>query len=377
VGGGGVLPLVRIIEAGQSGVVNALKKKIIGRIREQGPINIAQYMEMALGDPGHGYYMTRDPLGRDFITAPEVSQIFGELIGSFFMQAWEDRGKPHHFHLVELGPGRGTLMADIMRAASKVRPIFVEAARIALAETSPVLRRVQAQTLSSLAVDWVSRFEDVPADAPLFLLANEFFDVLPIRQFVKSARGWHERMVTADGDDLHFTLTLNTIPIPSLAEVHNQAPIDSVKEINPAATALTREIARRIAGCDGVALIVDYGHATSGLGDTLQAVRENAFADPLTQPGDSDLTAHVDFAALTKAAREAGASVFGAVTQKDFLEALGIRLRAERLKLAQPQAAAEIDAAVDRLINPMQMGSLFKVLGYAAEGSAPLAGFAC
>jgi len=340
--------------------VNALKRKIIAHIREQGPINIAQFMEMALGDPEHGYYMTRDPFGRDFVTAPEVSQIFGEMLGLFFVQAWEDRSRPKRFHFVELGPGRGTLMADMLRAAHKVRPDFATAAQLTLVETSPKLRKVQAQTLVNFRPNWVTRFEDVPDDAPLFLIANEFFDALPIRQFVKSKQGWHQRMVTEDGNDLRFT------PAPDIASSPSSVPIDmpegSVLEINEGAVAIVQQIGPRLDDFDGVTLIIDYGYVKSTFGDTLQAVKDNAYVDPLAEPGDADLTAHVDFGALSRAASAAQGYVLGPIPQAALLECLGIAVRAERLKRQNPEKASEIAAAVERLTHPSQMGTLFKAL---------------
>ena len=357
--------------------MSALKQRILGLIRAQGPMSIAQYMQMALLDPFGGYYALRDPFGRDFVTAPEVSQIFGELIGLFFVQAWEDRGRPAPFHLVELGPGRGTLMADMMRAAAKVRPEFAEAARIVLLEASPLLRSVQANTLKDHSPRWVLRLDEVPRDAPLFLIANEFFDALPVRQFVKCADGWRERMLGAQEDALRFVLAPDKAPASLIPEQFRGAGEGAVFEVNASAIALAGEIARRVARSGGAALIVDYGHAESGLGDTFQAVKANAFADPLAEPGEADLTAHVDFAALAQAARDADSLVFGPAPQGEFLEMLGARLRAERLKNAAPARAAEIDAAVERLTSPAQMGTLFKVMALAAPSSPPLPGFPC
>jgi NADH dehydrogenase [ubiquinone] 1 alpha subcomplex assembly factor 7 len=368
--------VVRGAETGQSGV-NALKRKILKLIEAQGPLTVAQYMAIALGDPEHGYYMRRDPLGRDFITAPEVSQIFGELIGFFFMQAWEDRWRPKAFQLVELGPGRGTLMADLMRAAAKVRPEFVHAAQITLVETSPTLRAKQAETLASLPVNWVSRFEDVPADGALFLVANEFFDALPIHQFVKGERGWHELMVISDGDELRFTLTPDTVPPSVIPESVRKARADAVAEVSPGATGIVRRIASRIAGrTGGVALIVDYGHAQTAAGNTLQAVKKNEYVDVLAEPGEADITAHVDFGPFADAAHETRARVLGPVSQGAFLEALGIHARANRLKRDNPERTSEIDSAVERLTSPQQMGTLFKVLAiYEGEDQVPPPGF--
>jgi SAM-dependent MidA family methyltransferase len=356
--------------------VNALKRKILALIEAHGPLTVAQYMAIALGDPEHGYYMRRDPLGRDFITAPEVSQIFGELIGVFFLHVWEDRGRPKNILLVELGPGRGTLMADMMRAAAKLRPEFVDAARITLVETSPALRTKQAATLAALPVNWVSRFDDVPADGPLFLIANEFFDALPIHQFVRDERGWHERMVTREGDELRFALTPDTVPPSVIPASVRDAPNGSIIEVNGGATEIVRRIASRIADTGAVALIVDYGHTQTAAGDTLQAMKNNAFADPLAEPGDADLTAHVDFTALAAAARETGARVLGPVSQGDFLATLGLHGRADRLKHDNPEHTTEIDAAVERLTGPQQMGTLFKVLGVYEGTHALPPGFA-
>ena len=342
--------------------MNALKRKLLDLIEAQGPLTVAQYMAIALGDPQHGYYMRRDPLGRDFITAPEVSQIFGELIGLFFVQAWEDRWRPNTFQFVELGPGRGTLMADMMRAAGKLRPQFVEAARITLVETSPTLREIQAKTLGSSTVNWISRFDDIAADGPLFLIANEFFDALPIHQFVKSERGWHERMVTSDGEDLRFALTPDIVPLSVIPARVRDADPGSVIEVTTGATELVRRVAGRIAENGGVALIIDYGHVTTAVGDTLQAMKDNAFADPLAEPGEVDLTGHVDFQALAVAAGEAEAVTPIIPVQGEFLEALGIHERANRLKRDNPERIREIDSAVDRLTSPKQMGTMFKAL---------------
>lgn len=356
--------------------MNGLKDRLLRLIRAQGPLPIAHYMQIALGDPERGYYMRRDPLGRDFITAPEVSQIFGELIGLFFLQAWEDRGLPETFHLVELGPGRGTLMADLLRAA-KIRPAFIAAARITLIESSPVLRARQAEALADFDIAWALSLGGVANDGPLFLVANEFFDALPIRQFIRMGGGWHERMIGADGDKLVFLAAPDPVPGSVISAPLREAPEGAVFEISPAAQAIAQDIGHRIARHGGVALIADYGHAASALGDTLQALKAHRYADPLDEPGEADLTAHVDFASLAGAAREAGADVRGPTTQAAFLEALGIRGRAERLKTAAPEESPAIDAAIDRLLGEGQMGTLFKILAIAEGGAPGLPGFPC
>lgn len=356
--------------------MSALKDKILRLIRAQGPISVSQYMQIALGDPVSGYYMRADPIGRDFITAPEVSQIFGELIGLFFVQAWEDRGRPEKFHLVELGPGRGTLMADMLRVA-KIRPAFLEAAQISLVETSPALRAVQQKTLAGTRVEWRSHFGDVPKDAPLFLVANEFFDALPARQFVRAERGWHERMITANGDTLAFALAPGVVPSEAIPAELRDSPLGAVYESSPASQAVITEITQRLLEQDGLALIVDYGHSQSGAGDTFQAVKASLYADPLAEPGDADLTFHVDFAALSRLAVDSAGQVFGPTPQGSFLSLLGIEARAEQLKRAAPAQAEQIDQAVDRLINPNAMGILFKVMAVSDGRFRHPDGFAC
>jgi NADH dehydrogenase [ubiquinone] 1 alpha subcomplex assembly factor 7 len=369
----------------------ALKEKILSLIRASGPISLSDYMMLALYDSEHGYYTTRDPFGvaGDFTTAPEMSQMFGELVGAFLVQAWEDRGRPARFHLVELGPGRGTLMADILRAA-RVRPGFAEAARVTLIETSPVLRAAQAKTLEKEFtspkmgsptprsgvgqgdIRWTTAIDEIPDDAPLFLVANEFFDALPIRQYVKATRGWHERRIGADGDKLVFALAPDPTPGPAGPD----APEGAVFETSPAARAIVTETATRIAHSGGMALIIDYGPAQPGLGDTFQAVKAHAYTDPLAEPGEADLTAHVDFAMLADAARAAGARAHGPVTQEAFLESLGIAARAAALSRAAPDQTADIKAVIDRLTGKEQMGWLFKVLALS-DSTRPPSGFPC
>jgi NADH dehydrogenase [ubiquinone] 1 alpha subcomplex assembly factor 7 len=361
--------------------VSALKEKILRRIASEGPITLAQYMQMALYDPQYGYYMKGDPFGvkGDFITAPEVSQIFGELIGLWFVQAWEDRGRPKRFHFVELGPGRGTLMADMLRAA-KVRPAFLEAAHVSLVETSPALREIQQRTLQleMLPIAWTTRLDKITGSAPLFLVANEFLDALPITQYVKTDHGWCERLVAADGKKLVFTLSAKAetdFPIPSLS---GNAPSDSIFEFSAAAQEVIGAVAKRIAQSDGAALFLDYGHERSDIGDTFQAVKAHHFTDALTGPGDADLTAHVDFEALVQIAIAAKAKVFGPLSQAVFLDALGVRVRAEMLKRkADAATRTDISSAVERLINRDQMGTLFKVMALAQSSSPALPGFPC
>jgi SAM-dependent MidA family methyltransferase len=337
-------------------------------IEADGPISLAAYMAHCLGDPERGYYMTRDPLGAagDFVTAPEVSQMFGEIVGAWLVHAWELAPAPR-IRLVELGPGRGTLMADVLRVAAR-HPHFCAAVSIHLVETSPVLRAKQAKILarSEHAPVWHDRFADVP-DGPVLLVANEFFDALPIRQFVRTEGAWRERVVGLDAaGQLSFGIG------PGLFAEAPAAPEGAVLEVAPAGEALAGEIAGRIAADGGAALIVDYGYATGGLGETLQAVRRHAFVDPLAAPGEADLTAHVDFAALARQAEAAGAAVHGPIAQGEFLLSLGLRERAQRLGAAADAFTREsIRAAVERLAGAEGMGELFKVLALTRPGVTP------
>ena len=348
------------------------------RIAVEGPLSVADFMAAALGHPEHGYYATRDPFGvdGDFITAPEVSQMFGELIGLWCAQCWQDMGRPAQVTLAELGPGRGTLMADAVRAAAML-PAFRAALSVHLVETSPVLRRRQAETLGDLAVTWHTDTADLP-DGPTLIVANEFFDALPVRQLVRQDTGWHERLVTWDPDRYGFRFVLAPAPSPAsalLAEGQRSAPVGAIAEVSPTRTLLADRLGRQVSRQGGAALVVDYGHVTAAAGDTLQAVLQHGPVDPLDEPGEADLTAHVDFEALGKAAADAGARLHGPVPQGTFLGRLGIGVRAERLKAANPGSAATIDAAHERLTDPGQMGGLFKVLCIADPALPVQAGF--
>jgi SAM-dependent MidA family methyltransferase len=340
-----------------------LGRELAALIAAEGPISVERYMALCLGHPRHGYYMTRDPFGRegDFTTAPEISQMFGELLGLWAAEVWSCMGRPPRFALMELGPGRGTLMADALRAL-RILPECRDALSVHLVETSPVLRDAQRATLaaSGAAPTWHDTIEDVPP-GPAIILANEFLDALPVRQFVRTETGWHERMVGLAENRLAFGLFAE--PEPSLALAGRPGDLVEVAE---AALGLTRRIAGRLASQGGAALFVDYGHARSGLGETLQAVRSHAFVDPLAEPGEADLTSHVDFAAIARVAQAAGARAHGPVTQGAFLDALGIGARAAALgRNATPDGRAAIEAALARLTGTGegQMGGLFKVLG--------------
>ncbi|PQO23174.1 methyltransferase [Rhodobacteraceae bacterium WD3A24] len=358
--------------------MTALSEKLARRIAATGPITLADFMAEALLDPEAGYYATRDPLGRagDFTTAPEISQIFGECLGLCLAQAWRDQGAPTPFVLAELGPGRGTLMADLLRAAGGAVPGFRAAARIHLVEASPALRARQAAALGDAAPQWHDSSDALPGDMPLFLLANEFFDALPIRQFVRAeGPAWRERVVTRDADGaLAFGLGA---PVALGRLEHRLADTrpGDVVETCPAGEAIAAGIAGRIAERGGAALIVDYGGWRS-LGDTFQAVAGHAPCEPLAAPGSADLTAHVDFEPLAAAARGAGASVSALTAQGVLLERLGITTRAQALARGLEGAARrEHVAAHRRLTHPREMGTLFKALALHAPGSPPPAGF--
>lgn len=341
------------------------------RIAAQGPITLAEYMAECLLHPEHGYYTTREPFGRggDFITAPEISQMFGELLGLALAQYWIDTGRPAPFTLAELGPGRGTLMADVLRATARV-PGFHAAAQVVLVEASPALRVRQRAALGAHSVRWADDVADLPP-GPLFLLANEFFDALPIRQFTRDAAGWRETMVCLRDGRLALA---QAEPLPLALLDHRLADTrpGEVVELCPAAAPVTQQIARRIGTSGGLALIIDYGGWQSR-GDTFQALRGHAPADPLAEPGRADLTAHVDFAALAQAAAPCPAHY---TTQGALLTALGLEPRSAALaaRLTGPALEAHL-AATRRLAGPAEMGTLFKALALTAPGSPPPPGF--
>ena len=360
-------------------MTTALAQEIARDIALEGsPITIADYMERCLFHPRLGYYTTREPFGAsgDFVTAPEISQMFGELLGLWAVDAWMRLGQPARFVLAEVGPGRGTMMADILRATARV-PGFHEAATVVLVEASPRLRDRQRETLAGHAVTWADTIDDLPA-GPLILLANEFIDALPIRQFVRTPEGIAERMVGLDQDGaLAFGLRpgakLDTINDATLLD----APLGAVLEICPAGLAIAARLGARLATSGGAALLIDYG-PDGGFGDTLQALHRHAYDDPLAHPGEADLTAHVDFAALARAAELTGARAYGPITQGDLLSRLGLDFRAEKLK-ANADAAnrAAIDAARTRLTGTGegQMGALFKALALVHPALDAPAGF--
>ena len=359
------------------GLLDHLKR----RITLDGPLTVADYMAECLGHPEYGYYMTRDPFGRegDFITAPEVSQMFGELIGLWLVECWKQRNRPKAVTLVELGPGRGTLMSDILRAA-KMAPDFLEAADIHLVETSPALRRVQEKTLAGYQVSWHADLSTVPETGALYAVANELFDALPIHQLMRTEDGWRDRMIGIDPDGGGLAWGLMPGVSGLVAQVNprleGEARPGDIAEVCPAGAGLAREMGRRINESDGVGLFIDYGYAHSACGDTFQAMKDHEFVDVLSHCGEADLTAHVDFEALALSFRLTGAQPAPLLTQGEFLNRLGLPMRAQNLaRGADNKQIEQLQAAYDRLTGADQMGELFKVLAVAGQDHPALPGF--
>jgi NADH dehydrogenase [ubiquinone] 1 alpha subcomplex assembly factor 7 len=348
----------------QSPLLDEIKRLI----KSTGPMPVWRYMQLCLTHPQYGYYISRDPLGRegDFTTSPEVSQMFGELLGLWSASVWRAMGSPPLLHLIELGPGRGTMMADAMRAMRVLPPLY-QALQVHLVEINPVLREKQKATLSGARnITWHDSIETVPA-GPAVILANEYFDVLPIHQAVKREGGWHERTVDI-GSDGQLMFGVSADPLQRfdmlLPPVVRAAPVGAVFEWRPDSEMMT--IATRVRNEGGAALIIDYGHVRSDAGDTFQAIARHSYADPLKNPGLADITAHVDFQALGRAAEDVGARMHGPVTQGEFLKRLGIETRAITLMAkATPDVSEAVSGALKRLIDSGRggMGSMFKVIG--------------
>lgn len=346
-----------------------LARKIKSIIAETGPISVADYFAICLADPEYGYYRAREPFGRtgDFVTAPEISQLFGEMIGIFAVHAWQAHGEPDQVRLIEVGPGRGTLMADALRTIEKLAPKLLRALSVDLVETSERLRGIQRQTLVNWKeiAAWHDDFATVPEGFSL-VVANEFFDAIPIRQFVRTEDAFRERMIALDeAGELRFAVGPTGIEPDLLPDKGANAPPDALFEVSPARSAIMLSLAERLVAHGGTALIIDYGHLNSNYGDTLQAIYRHEFDPPLHRPGEADLTSHVDFEALAMAALAAGAHVHRPLPQGEFLVGLGILERAGALgagKDAITQAA--ITDAVNRLAGEGAgaMGQLFKVL---------------
>ena len=335
-------------------------------IATTGPISLMHYM----GESNARYYASRDPLGAagDFVTAPEISQMFGELIGLWLADMWIRAGRPAPVHYVELGPGRGTLARDALQAARR----FGLEPKVHFVEASAALREIQL--VSVPGATWHHDLATVPTDAPLLIVANEFLDALPVRQLVKTGEGWRERMVAVNGE--HFVCIAGAEPMDAaVPEARRAAGVGAILEFCPGAAAAIDEVARRLVGQGGAALFIDYGHDAPRDGSTLQAVRSHRKVDPFLDPGEADLTAHVDFAALAPIAQARSTRWLGTVPQGRWLREMAIEARTDALAAAAPQHSDAIHTAKDRLIGQDQMGALFKVMGLAAPGWPDGAGF--
>jgi len=341
----------------------SLKSRILERIHEAGPMGIAEYMTLCLLDPVDGYYPTRDPLGADgdFITAPEISQMFGEVLGLWVLQSWRDMGSPPGVKLVELGPGRGVMMGDMLRSL-RLDPGFLQSASVHLVEASPALQAVQGETLrmSPCPVLWHDRLGDVP-QGPVIVVGNEYLDCLPIRQFIRQGGAWWERVVTISEDGLAFAQST-----AKSSDDLGDAPNGTLTETRPATAQLVEHLAERFRAHSGRALFIDYGPAESAFGDTLQALVSHVKVDPLDEPGEADLTARVDFEVFAREADRAGLTVHGPVTQAALLSRLGLEIRATALVRGNPDAQAVIGRQVKRLTSGNEMGTLFKAISLSA-----------
>lgn len=341
------------------------------QIQTQGPMSVATYMGLCLTHPAKGYYRKADPLGAggDFITAPEISQMFGELIGFFFVNLWQQMDEPKAFTLLELGPGRGTLLSDMLRVACRAEG-FRDALDLRLFETNPALIAAQNARLEPYEPKWINDFGKV-GEGPLLVVANEFFDALPIRQFMRGRDGWHERVVGHIDGKRAFGVSPTPISVDAMPEAVQNAAEGEIFEVGIASGEVMNRLAAQVARLGGAILAVDYGYARTQTGETLQAVRQHQYADPLQHPGETDLSSHVDFEALAAVARRNGLAVQPLASQGDFLNRLGLAERALALSAANPESAQSIAAAVTRLTAPDQMGDLFKVLCAASPGLAP------
>lgn len=349
-----------------------LKQRIVEMISALGPIPVSEYMALCLFDPRDGYYTTREPFGTegDFITAPEISQMFGELVAIWLYQAWQAAGRPMPVTLAEIGPGRGTLMKDMLRTLSRLDPGFVEAAGFAMIETSPRLVEIQKKTLQGAAATpiWYETVDALP-EAPLLIVGNELFDAIPTRQFVRTQKGWRERMIGLDDEEkLAFFAGAASLDPSLLPNDAADASQGAIVELAPARSALMTTIAERLAANGGAGLFIDYGYLKPGVGDTLQALRQHRHEDVLASPGVADLTSHVDFAALATVARGHGLDAHLA-TQGAFLLGMGLLERAGRLGAKVDAAGREkLGGEVERLAGPQAMGELFKVLAILPAG---------
>lgn len=349
--------------------MNSLAEIIRTHIAHHGPMSVEDYWTLCLSHPRHGYYMKQNPLGGagDFVTAPEISQMFGEMIGIWVADMWLKMRMPSPFLLVECGAGRGTMMEDALRAIRNVPGLYA-ALEIHIVETSPYLRSIQKQKLAGYKIDWHDAVSGVPDHAPLIVLGNEFLDAVPIRQVVRAGHVWRERMIGLEGERLVFGLGAE---IPQSDKV--ETPEGAIFEFSPLREAIWLDIVERVRRQTGAALMIDYGFMTPSFGDTFQAVKNHAYADILAEPGEADLTSHVNFARLSDLARDLNPHL---TTQGRFLRQMGIEMRAQVLeKSATPEQAEELKAGLARLIHADQMGDLFKALAISHPADLEPAGF--
>lgn len=349
--------------------MNDYIKNFTTRLEKDGPITVSEFM----GDAVSHYYANHIPfgIGGDFVTAPEISQMFGELIGLWCVDIWVRLGKPEKLHLIECGPGRGTMMADMLRATQAL-PVFHEAVSVHLVESSMPLMVQQKQALDNFKLDimWHERFEEIALDAPFILIGNEFLDALPIDQYEYRDGAWHKRLVTAKDGKLSFDVAEDSLPISHYGQQGD------VIELSPARDEFVANVSEKLAAHRGAALFIDYGHERSAIGDTLQAVKAHKFADVLADAGEADLTSHVDFESIAQEARDKGCNVFGPVGQGAFLRTLGIEQRAEVLgKNATADQRDELAMALVRLTGAKEMGNLFKVMAFVGDAQMEIAGF--
>ncbi len=356
------------------GMSEKLRYFLQGQIKASGPMTISAFMSQVLGHPEHGYYMRQDPFGKDgdFTTAPEISQMFGELVGAWISDVWLQMGKPAPFVLLECGPGRGTLMADALRATNKVEG-FYEALEVHFLETSPTLKKAQGKAVQTHKPQWHDALDTVPDDKPLIVIANEFLDALPVRQLVKTRDYWAERVIGLSGEAFSYGLTPFVGPVPKKMKAANEG---SVYEFSPAQISFTERLCRRLKEQTGAALIIDYGETRTMPGDSLRAIYKHEYISPLEHVGEADLSANVDFEAITDVTQKHDVSVFGPVEQGHFLKQLGIEQRAAKLvQNADAQQQEDIEKALQRLTESDQMGSMFKVIGLTHGPAIAPAGF--
>ena len=351
--------------------MTSLKDKIIEQIRLAGPIDVATYMTLAMAHRTHGYYSVRNPLGAagDFVTAPEISQLFGELIGAALAQTWIDQGSPADIDLIEIGPGRGTFCKDMLRATRNL-PGFHQAVTLHLVETSEALISIQRETLAGQQAIWHADILDIKRDVPAIIFANELFDVLPIRQWMRKQEGFFERRIAIDEHgELGFVLDHRCVN-----NLHGQHTIAAggILEISPARETMMLRILERLVKTAGTAYIIDYGELELEGADTLQAVTNHHFADLFAEPGEADISSHVDFGSLLRVARSEGLQAFGPVSQSVFLQRLGIKLRLAQLQqFVDDQTFERLSSGAERLIANDQMGDLFKVIAVTSQTSPP------